>query len=168
MTKINKIIFIFTLAFCFSLSCFAQNKPAWITLLEDNLKQKEAQWKIEKADGVTSQNGAYDYVFILKSGESKTSIQVTKSPDVSDLEECAMQGMFADGVALFSKNMGKSVEKVKLENFGDEGFIWTNLNKDNSTMTMIKFRKKDIFVSVYATSEKAARDFAGYVVEQMP
>jgi hypothetical protein len=168
MTKINKIIFIFTLVFCFSLSCFAQNKPAWITLLEDNLKRKEAQWNIEKADGVSSQNGAYDYIFILKSGESKTSIQVTKSPDVSDLEENAMQGMFADSVALFSKNKGKSVEKAKLENFGDEGFIWANLKEDNSTMTMIKFRKKDIFVNVYAVSEETAKKFARYVVEQMP
>ncbi len=166
MAKINKIIFIFTLAFCLSLSCFARNKPAWITLLEDNLKRKEAQWNIEKADGVSSQNGAYDYIFILKSGESKTSIQVTKSPDVPDLEENAMQRMFANSVALFSKN--KSVEKVKLENFGDEGFIWANLNKDNSTMTMIKFRKKDIFVSVYAGSEETAKKFARYVVEQMP
>lgn len=156
-----RILGILILCICFSAIAFAQeNKPVWITSLENTIQQKEPKWKIE--DKIErGEDGSYNYSYTFRSGKLQSSVQIDKINNISNPEETF------DGQAIaFDRAMGKGKKKIKLQNFGDEGYIWANLNKDG--WTMIKFRKGDIFVIVYAPSEKTARQFAQYVVEQMP
>lgn len=154
-----KFFYICVLLLYFSISSFAQDKPIWITSFENILKQKEVDWKIDGAGGFTSQNGMYDYLFILSSGEFQTRIKIQGMPNIPSRRENAAEEAFANRAASFSKNIGKNVEKVKLANYGDEGFIWTDVKIDNLTVTWIMFRKQDVFVHVSASSEDMARKF---------
>ena len=141
-----------------SISGLSQNTPVWIIAVENTIKQKETVWKIgskieRPRDG--------DYSFVLKSGKSSSAIQIGDSQKAYNYKET-----FTALVSNFDQNMGKNMNKAVLENFGDEGFIWTSVNKGG--YSMIKFRKKDIFVDVFAPSEETAKRFAQYVLEQMP
>lgn len=153
-----QFICVFALVLLCSVNGFAQDKPSWITSVENTIKQKETDWKIErKIERIRDDN----YSFTLKSGNYTALIQITAYRIITNPEET-----FNGLVISFDNTMGKNQKKSKLENFGNEGFIWNNLNQDS--WTTIKFRKKNIFVNVFAPSEKTARRFAQYVLEQMP
>lgn len=156
----SRIIYLALLVCCLSFNAFAQSKPGWIVSFENTIKQKEKAWKIDsEVDNSVAEEDAFNYSFALKSGNYRSNIRIARLP-VSNLEET-----FGGFVIAFENTMGKKSKKVQLENYGDEGFIW-NVNKEG--WTMIMFRKADIFVDIYAPSEKTARKFADYVIEQMP
>lgn len=162
-----KFFYICALLLYFSIGGFAQDKPDWITSLENNLKRKEAGWKIVSG-GVTNPNGRSDFLFILTSAEAQARIKIQKFPDIPSGRQNDAKEAFAANTDLFNENFGKNAEKVKLENLGDEGFIWTNVKKDDLTLTWIIFRKNYVFAHISASSEDIARKFAGYVAEQIP
>ncbi|HSK72102.1 MAG TPA: hypothetical protein VK892_10435 [Pyrinomonadaceae bacterium] len=167
----KKLLFLFFITFFCSTISQGQDKPLWITSFENKLKQTEIDWKMGETREFQSKNGLYDYVFRLSSGTQRVSIHINKLPDIPNpgktSPEETFKGIFKEMVTLFDNNLDKNVEKTTLENFGNEGIIWANLNK-NIWTTIIKFRKYDIFVAIHSTSEEMARKSAGYVVEQMP
>ena len=152
-----RVICVFALFLLFSVSGFAQDKPAWITSVEDTLKKKETSWKI---DNKIEHPQDDSYSFTLKSGNATASIGITAYREIANPEET-----FTGQVTVFDTTMGKNMTKNKLVNFGNEAYIWT---APNDAYSMIMFRKDKIFVSVFATSEKTARRFAQHVFEQIP
>jgi hypothetical protein len=168
--KKNLLFLFFVIFFC-SVISFGQEKPLWVASFENKLKKTEANWKMgEKFEGI-SKNGHYNYYFPLTSGTERVSIKILKLADIPNPgktpPEEKFKKVFNEGVTLIENNLNKIAEKTLLEDFGDEGYIWTNLNEDVLT-TLIKFRKRDIFITIYSTSEKTARKFAEYVFEEMP
>lgn len=156
--------------FC-SVISFGQDKPSWITSFENKLKQTEAIWKIGEKFEAISKNGHYNYHFPLTSETQCVGIQILKLADIPNPGETPpeeiFKRLFNEEVTLNDNSLDKNVKKSTIENFGDKGYIWTNLNRDDWT-TLIKFRQRDIFIQIYSTSEETARKFAEYVVEEMP
>jgi hypothetical protein len=161
MRKIkHRIALIFALIFCFSLTCFAQNKPTWIDAIENELKQEETTWKLERKSERNARD-YYEYNFELKSGEQIVNIQIQLLKNVSNIKKT-----FADSVDALTNGMGRFSTRTKLKNFGDESYMWVNVNKNG--WTMIRFRKKDVFVEIFSLSEEAGKLFAKEVLEQIP
>ena len=156
---IYKTSLLFALLFCFSLCCFAQNKPAWIDTLENTLKQKE-NWKLDRKSERNAKD-YFEYNFGLKSGELIANIQIQILKDSSNIEK-----RFAETVENLTNGMGRFSTRAKLKDFGDEAFMWINVNKDG--WTMIRFRKREVFVEIFSLSEEAGRSFAKDVLEQIP
>ncbi|MGC2238826.1 MAG: hypothetical protein WA584_21905 [Pyrinomonadaceae bacterium] len=154
-----KIALIFTLIFGFSLNCFAQNKPAWIDALENDFKSGEA-WKLDiKSD--RSASDYYEYDFNLKNGARIVNIQIQILKDSSNIEK-----RFAETVENLTNGMGRFSTRTRINDLGDEAFMWINVNKDG--WTMIRFRKTNVFVEIFSLSEEAAKGFAKDVSEQIP
>ena len=154
--KIRSIC-VFALFLFFSVSGFAQTKPAWITSVEETVKKKETSWKIQKKIEYP-QNDSYSYT--LKSGTASASIEIAAYRVITNPEET-----FAGQVTVFDNTMGKNMKKTELANFGNEAYIWTG---SKGAYTTIKFRKGNVFVDIFAPTEKTARRFAQYVFEQIP
>jgi len=152
-----RFILIIALALFFSASSFAQDKPAWITSVENTIKRKETSWKIENKIERPQDNS---YSFTLKSGNTTASIEITAYREIANPEET-----FTGQITVFDTTIGKSMKKTELVNFGNEGYIWTG---SKVTYAMIMFRKDKVFVRIFAPSEKIARRFAQYVFEQIP
>jgi hypothetical protein len=152
-----RFICIFALFLLFSGSSFAQTNPAWITSVEETLKKKETVWKIKNKIEYPD-TGSYS--FTLKSGNATALIQISAFPVITNPEET-----FTGQVTIFDNTAGKNMRKNKLPNFGNEGYIWTG---SKGAYTTIKFRKGNVFVNVFAPTEKTARRFAQYVFEQIP
>lgn len=161
MRKIKcRIVLISALFICFSQSSAAQNKPAWIDAVENMLKQKETVWKLERK--FERNASAYlDYGFELKSGGQIVNIQIQIFKDASNVE-----ATFAGSIDALTNGMGRFSTRTKLKDFGDEAFMWVNVNKDG--WTMIRFRKTNVFVEVFALSEESGKLFARDVSEQIP
>lgn len=156
--KIRSIC-IFALVLFFSVSIFAQTKPTWIASLEETIKQREDNLKIQNVEE-RQKKGGYDFVFEFD--DFRSNIQITKFGKIDDTPE----NLFATDVDLYSQAFGKNSKRDKLKNFGDEGYIWANI--DNKGWTRISFRKGKIFVNVFTSSENLARRLAQYVAEKIP
>ncbi len=155
-----KIALIFTLIFGFSLSCFAQNRTAWIDALENKFGQEETVWKLDiKSERSASEY--YEYDFNLKNGAQIVNIQIQILKDSSNIEK-----KFAETVENLTNGMGRFSTRTKLKDLGDEAFMWVNVNKNG--WTMIRFRKSNVFVEIFSLSDEAARVFAKDVLEQIP
>jgi hypothetical protein len=155
----NKIIFIFAFVFCLSFNCVAQNKPAWIDAVENTLEQN-ATWKLERKSERNAKD-YFEYNFELKSGERIANIQIQILKDAADIEK-----RFTETVENLTNGMGRFSTRTKLKDFGDEAFMWVNVNKDG--WTMIRFRKSNVFVEIFSLSEEAGKSFAKDVLEQIP
>lgn len=155
----KKLIFILTLIFGFSLNCFAQNKTAWIDALENDFKSSET-WNLD-IKSERSASDYYEYDFNLKNGAQIVNIQIQILKDSSNIEK-----RFAETVENLTNGMGRFSTRTKLKDFGDEAFMWINVNKNG--WTMIRFRKSNVFVEIFSLSEESARFFAKDVLEQIP
>jgi len=160
MGKVNKIIFVFALLFCLSSGGFAQNKPAWIDATENKLKLDETVWKLERKSERNARD-YFEYNFELKSGELITNIQIQILKDASNIEK-----RFTETVENLTNGMGRFSTRTRIKDFGDEAFMWVNVNKNG--WTMIRFRKSNIFVEIFSLSDEAAKMFAKNVLEQIP
>ena len=147
----QKIILILVLIFGFSLSVSAQTKPAWIDAAENTLKQNET-WKLERKSERNA-SGFSEYNFELKNGELIANIQIQVLKDAENIEK-----RFNETIENLTNGMGRFSTRTKLTDFGDEAFMWVNVNKNG--WTMIRFRKQKVFVEIFSLSEEAARSFA--------
>src|SRR4029078_7376473 len=156
----NRLIAICLLTLFLSFVSVAQTKPAWITTIEQQIKRGEKVWKIQKTNE-RGEQGCYQEDIVLKSGVYTTIIRITVYGIITNPEET-----FNAEVRLFDQNIGRNVKKVKLENFDGEGFVWPRLNKQG--WTVIKLRKNDIFIHVYAPTPTIAKRFTKYVTDNLP
>lgn len=159
MGRINKLVFIFAMLFCFSLSGFAQTKPTWIDAVETKLKQNET-WKLERKSERNA-GGFFEYNFELKSGALIVNVQIQVLKDAENIEK-----RFNETVENLTNGMGRFSTRTRIKDVGDEAFMWVNVNKDG--WTMIWFRKREVFVEIFSLSEEAAPLFAKDVLEQIP
>jgi hypothetical protein len=136
---------------------FAQSKPEWLTNLEKAINQKEKTWKVDnKLERY--ENYSFDYNLTLKSRGAILSIQIIRLNNVPNAEET-----FAGQAVAFSNTMGKKAIKTKLKNFGDEANLWRG-----NGFVMLDFRKDDIFMHIFTSSEVSAKRFARYILEHIP
>jgi hypothetical protein len=148
------------LILCCAVNVFAQDKPLWVLQIEDAFKRKELKWKIERTI-IRNERSFFDESITLKSGGYRAHVQLT----IWDSAKNAQDVFEAEAIA-FDNTMGSRVSKTKLKDFGDENYIWPNLNRDG--WTMIEFRKGKVLVRVYAPSVATAKRFAQYVIGQIP
>lgn len=161
MRKIKyKIFLIFALLFCFSISVFSQNKPAWLDTVEDTLKKKEPAWKLDRKFERNAKDN-FEYVFELKSDQQIINIQIQVLKDSSNIEK-----RFTETIENLTNGMGRFSARTKLKDTGDEAYMWVNVNKNG--WTMIRFRKANVFVEIFSLSEEAAKLFTGDVLSQVP
>jgi hypothetical protein len=148
------------LILCCAVNIFAQEKPSWVTEVENTFKQKEPRWKIERILD-RAEISFYDESITFKSGGYRANVHLT----IWDSPKGA-QEVFEGETTAFNNTGGSRVSRTKIENLGDENYIWPNLNKDG--WTMINFRKGKVLVQVYAPSVAMAKRFARYVIELIP
>lgn len=138
---------------------FSQNKPTWLVNLETVIQQKEKAWKVE--DKLENYNSnSFDYNLTLKSGAVPLAIHITRLNNIQNPEET-----LAGQASVFSNRLGKNATRLKLKDFGEEGYIWKG---SKGFFTKISFRKKDIFVDVFTSSEITAKRFAQYILGEIP
>ena len=156
----KRVLSICVLTLCCALNVLAQDKPSWVLQVEDVFKKKEPRWKIER---IIVNGGVpfFDESITFKSGGYRANIQLTIWDSLKNAQD-----VFEAETIAYDSTMGRRVTKTRLENFGDENYIWPNLNRDG--WTMIKLRKGTVLVRVYAPSVAMAKRFARYVVERIP
>ncbi|HEY0429424.1 MAG TPA: hypothetical protein VGC76_16715 [Pyrinomonadaceae bacterium] len=155
----KKIVFVFVLALSLSPSIFAQIKPAWIDSVETTLKQN-GTLKLETKSERNARD-YFEYNFELKSDKFITNVQIQILKDDSNVEK-----RFAETVENLTNGMGRFSTRTRINDLGEEAYKWVNVNKDG--WTMIRFRKKAVFVEIFSLSEKLAKSFAEDVSEQVP
>lgn len=148
------------LVLCCAVNVFAQDKPSWVTQVEDTFRQKERKWKIEDTI-VRDEETFFDESITLKSGGYRANVHLT----IWDSTKNAQDVFEAEAVA-YDNTMGARVSKTRLANLGDENYIWPNLNRQG--WTMIQFRKATVLVRVYAPSVATAKRFAQHVLARIP
>jgi len=157
---IYRAISTFILVFFISLGVFAQEKPSWMTDIENHITKNEKDWKIEKGDEQIKEN-SYNYEFFIESEKNRARVFIWQLKTVPNLAET-----FAGFVVITENSMLEKFPKTELKDFGDEGFIWKKINENGTSK--IQFRKKDVFVELSASSEETARKIAKYIVEKLP
>lgn len=145
------------LTLLFAVKGLSQNKPAWLTNLENTIRQKEKVWKIDSKHERYNEFG-FEYSLTLKSKATILSLQVARLNDVPNAEET-----FDGQVIAFGKTAGKKMVKIKLKDFGDQVVLW----RDNGAV-ILDFRKRDIFVHIFTSSEINAKRFARYILNHIP
>ncbi|HEY8563267.1 MAG TPA: hypothetical protein VIL74_23010 [Pyrinomonadaceae bacterium] len=156
----RQIFSVFLFVLFLSLVGFAQETPSWVTEIEKNITQNEKTWETKKKDELIQEN-FFRYRFTVNSVKHLAEVRITQLKGVTNLEET-----FAGFIIIAENNLRGDNPKTALKDFGDEGFIWTNINKTN--WARIQFRKKDVFIEVSSPSEAAARKVAKYVAEKLP
>lgn len=138
-----------------------QEKPAWITQVENVLREKERTWKIAEKD--TRGAGRYFHeTIILKAGSLRADIVI----EVQDSLELAKE-LFAGEEIAFTNILEKGSVKSRLEGLGDENYMFTG-KKGPRRSGNIFFRQGNVMVNVFAPAAETAKRFAKYVVDLMP
>lgn len=151
---------VWAVVLCCALNVCAYDKPSWVVQTEDAFKKKEPKWKIENII-VNESSTFFDESITFKSGGYRANVQLT----VWDSVKNAQDVFEAETIAYDSTRRSK-VTKTRLENFGDENYMWPNLNRDG--WTMIHVRKGAVLVRVFAPSVAMAKRFAQHVIERIP
>lgn len=129
-----------------SINIFAQNKPVWLSQMEEAVQQDASKPKITN-QGYRTQTASYSYVLFLDtSNKQQATIQIDRVINRTTPKED-----FNLVVERFSSSkIAKDYPKIEFKNIGDEGFIWENI----PSMATIMFRKGDTFVTIMITGEK--------------
>lgn len=147
------------LIICLSNSVLAQEKPELFSKIERVFQDKEPAWKVERIyPGNTSDPTTQSIVF--RSGKNQAAVDVSIWNRENDARE-----VFAAHSVAFSDTRGKQAMKSRLPKLGDENYIWTN--RGSTAWPIIKFRKGNIIVDVFAPSVVIAKRFAQHVLEQI-
>ncbi|HJU54464.1 MAG TPA: hypothetical protein VJ715_07835 [Pyrinomonadaceae bacterium] len=156
----KRLLSAWVLLLCCAVNVLAQDKPSWVVEVEDVFKKKEPKWKIERII-VNGGVPIFSESITFKSGGYRANVHLT----IWDSLKNAQDVLEAEIIAYESTRKSR-VTKTRLENLGDENYMWPNLNRDG--WTMIKFRKGTVIVRVFAPSVAMAKRFAQYVVERIP
>lgn len=155
----RKVVVLFLLFICFPEVLVAQEKPELFSKIEKVFKEKEAAWKVERSHPSDATDPIRQSI-VFRSGKNQASVDVSiwkKEKDAQDV--------FA-GESLASDNIsGTRKVKRSLPGLGDENHIWTN--RGSTVWPMIKFRKGNINVTVFAPSVAIAKRFAQHILEQI-
>jgi hypothetical protein len=148
-------VFLSLLIACWSFSVLAQEKPKLFSNIERVFHEKEPSWKVER---IYPNNTSEDIVF--RSGKNQASVQIAIWKTEKEAED-----VFAGESLAFDNTAGKKQVKTLLPKLGDENHIWTN--RGSTAWPTIKFRKKNVNVTVFAPSLVVGKRFAQYVLQQI-
>ena len=127
--------------------------------VERVFKEKERAWKVERTYPTrTSDPVTRGIVFRL--GKNQASVEIAIWKREQDAAE-----VFAGDSLAFDNTAGKKKVKSTLPMFGDENHVWTNPH--STAWPMIKFRKRNVNVTVYAPSLVIGKRFARHVLDQL-
>jgi hypothetical protein len=154
-----KIVFLFLLITCFVSAAPAQEKPELFSKIERAFKEKEPAWKVER---IFPRNTSDPLVLdmTLRSGEDQASVQVAVWKREKDAQD-----VFTAESAAFANTAGKGKIENKVSGLGDENHLWTN--SGSTAWPMLKFRKGNVNVTVFAPSVAVAKKFAQHILEQI-
>ncbi|HEX8175641.1 MAG TPA: hypothetical protein VF543_11035 [Pyrinomonadaceae bacterium] len=144
---------------CLSSNVLAQDKPQFITKVEQVFREKEPAWKVQRIN-VINTNDPFQQSITFHLGKNQALVDISiwkREKDARDVFE-------GESIA-FDNIMGKRKIKGSLPNLGDENYIWTN--RGSTAWPTIKFRKGKINVTVFAPSVAIAKRFAQHIFGQM-
>ena len=115
----KKVVFTLLMLVINCAQILGQEKPSWITRVENVLREKERTWKIAEKD--TRGAGRYFHeTIILKAGSLRADIVI----EVLDSPELAKEQFAGEEIA-FTNILEKGSVKSKLEGLGDENYMFT-------------------------------------------
>lgn len=130
-------------------------KSELLSRVQEVFKQREPIWKIEQViDNQLQQS------ITLRNGKRQAAVQVMTSNSPGQAHET-----FDGLVVAFDNTRGKGVAKSRLENLGDENYLWAN--RQTGAWSTIRFRQDTVIVSVFAPSVVIAKRFAREILEQL-
>ena len=156
----KKVLFTVLMLVTSCLPIHGQEKPSWITRVENVLREKGRAWRISEKD-IRGAGRYFHETIILKAGALRADISI----DVLDSHELAKEQSAGEEIA-FTNILEKDAFKSKLDGLGDENFMFTG-KKGPRKHGNIFFRRGAVLVKVFAPSGEVARRFARYVVDQM-
>ena len=127
--------------------------------IEQTFRTNEPAWKLEKVLRGPSENPATMSI-ALRQGSKQASVDVWIWKTPKDAHE-----MFSGQVMAMDNTRGTKNMKRDLTNLGDENYMWANAHGE--AWPTINFRKRSVFVSVFAPTIPLAERFAHYVLEQV-
>jgi len=161
------LICVFLIVGCSTIA-LAQNKPFWLRQIESDIEQDKLNLRIRDQNYRSEGESIFLYVVFLKIKDATAGmVQIDKYKNLENPKE-----RFKFSVERFSLSSAKNIPKTELKNVGDEGYIWTYTNGAATIM----FRKGEIFINVFAPSEKIsgvaseelAKTLAQYVDKNLP
>jgi hypothetical protein len=154
-----KVFFLFLLIACPSSGVLAQEKPGLFSRIERVFQEKEPAWKVERTyPGRTSDPLRQSITFRSEEGQASVDVTVWR-------REKDAQDVFAAESNAFDSAAGKRMSKEELAGLGDENHVWTN--RGGAPWTTIRFRKGNVYVTVFAPSPAVAKRFARRVLGQI-
>ena len=144
---------------CASTTVVAQDNTALFSRIENAIRQKAPNWKLEKMQ--ISKNGKYVY-YRWKSGKSAVTILMlvhTSSQEVAKNFNALADDLEINGLKM--RRLGSS-----LQNLGDENYLWEGFRAQR--VFGVDFRKGRIVVHTNAPSIAVAEQFALQIAEGIP
>jgi hypothetical protein len=147
-----------TLFLALSVCCpgaLAQQKSELFSRVQELFKHREPTWKVENVT-----DNEHQQAIALRQGNRQATVQIIT------LDSAAHAHETFDGLVIASDNTrAKSDVKTKLQNLGDENYMWTN--GQTRTWTTIYFRRGKVIVTVFVPSVDVAKRFAQEILEQI-
>lgn len=144
---------------CVSTTVVAQDNTALFSRIENAIRQKAPNWKLEKMQ--ISKNGKYVY-YRWKSGRS--SVTVLMLAHTSSEEVAKNFNAIVDDLEIHGLKM--RMLRSSLQKLGDENYLWEGYY--DKKVTGVYFRKGKVIVNVSASSIEMAKQFALHVADEIP
>ncbi|MBO0721187.1 MAG: hypothetical protein J2P41_10210 [Blastocatellia bacterium] len=140
---------------CISITMLAQVTPSVATStldkVHDALTTNEQGWKITRKESIGNRT-TYRWEM---AGISKAEIHIFTYGSPAEAAAALQQRMMRVQVG----------PTAKLENLGDEAYIWNDSNRDTG---IIRFRKGNFVIDVGASKSAIAKKFSAYTAEALP
>lgn len=146
------LIIIAMLSICAAIT-YSQNKSPILDLIEQSIPQRESGWRLESSDRMEN-NSVPQATMNWTNGKDKIGAYIFVFPS-------------SEGAANNLKLSKEEKPFSKLENIGDEAYLWTPDNK-KSNEYIVRFRKAGALVYLSSASEGIVKQGAKYIAESIP
>jgi hypothetical protein len=154
-----KIFSVPLLLICCAVNLAAQDKPELIASIERIFRGQEPRWNVERIT-VGSTLDPYSETIVLRAGKLQAAVDISIWRRLQDAQD-----VFAGQTIAFDNTGGAKKIKSRIPNLGDENHLWTN--RRSTAWPLIKFRKGNVNVEVFAPTLLTAKRFAQRVLKQI-
>lgn len=147
-----------------SLTCLpqflpAQEPPELFHGIERAFREQEPAWKVEQSRPAETSDPRGGSI-TLRSGKGQASVDVRVWRREQDARE-----VFEAESRAFGNTAGRRMLKGAVPGLGDESHVWTH--RGSEAWPMLRFRKGNVNVQVFAPTAATAKRFARRVLAQV-
>ena len=132
----------------------SQNKSSILDLIEQSIPKRESGWKLKSSDRMEN-NSVPQAAIDWTNGKDEVSAYIFVFPT-------------SEGAANNLKSNAGDEPYAKLENIGDEAYMWSPEKNKSYTRYTIRFRKAGVLIMMSSLSEEVAKRGAKYIAESIP